>query len=566
MNTRARFPIEGVNYRCAAEVDELYAKNALVRFTVGDVLRQAALEFPDKLYVISADGQLTFSELDRKSEALAASFASLGLEPGDRALFQMGTVIETIIALFGCYKAGVLPVCTLPQHRELEIGQLARLSKPRAFFVQADFSPSFDQVGFARRMAADYGIEFVIAARGGAGDSVHSLEQLIDGSNYEEACLRIASIAIDPEDVLSFQLSGGSTGVPKIIPRMHGEYLAQARSWAQLHEITEKDVCLWPLPLIHNAAMVLIVLPALVKRSTIVIQERFDMMAFLEAIERFGVTYAGSIGPIAPRLLEYPDLTKHNLSTLRMFFALDRADALERHIGIPAANMYGITEGLLTSSRPDDVEAARHDTIGRPSSEFEEVRVLVPGSEALVPVGQEGELCFRGPSSLRGYYNAPDINAESFTKDGFFRSGDLVREISIDGQSYYAFSGRLKDNISRGNEKFAAEEVERLIVRHPSVMDAKVVAMPDRIFGEKACAFIIPNPGVTCPTTGELGLFLAALGLAKYKLPERVEAVSTFPVTRVGKVDKKAMREMIAAMVAAEYASATAYGPQATTA
>jgi non-ribosomal peptide synthetase component E (peptide arylation enzyme) len=181
------------------------------------------------------------------------------------------------------------------------------------------------------------------------------------------------------------------------------------------------------------------------------------------------------------------------------------------------------------------------------------VKVLLPGSdEEPVPSGHEGELCFRGPNTLRGYYNAPEINAVSFTRDGFFRSGDIVREEIIEGRTYYAFLGRLRDNISRGNEKFAAEEVENLIVRHPAVVDAKVVAMPDRYLGEKACAFIIPRPDQACPNVSELGAFLIGQGLAKYKLPERIETITAFPVTRVGKVDKGAMRAIIAEKVREE--------------
>jgi non-ribosomal peptide synthetase component E (peptide arylation enzyme) len=300
--------------------------------------------------------------------------------------------------------------------------------------------------------------------------------------------------------------------------------------------------------------MLVIVIPALLSGSTIVLQDRFDPTTFLTAIAKHRVTYAGSIGPIAPRLLDYPDLHRHDLSSLRLFVALDRADAIEAHLGIPTTNLYGITEGLLTSSAPTDPPEGRFRTIGYPTSHLDEVRVMTPASDEPVGEGREGELCFRGPNTLLGYYNAPEINAVSFTRDGFFRSGDIVREQIIEGRAYYVFLGRLRDNISRGNEKFAAEEVENLIVRHPAVVDAKVVAMPDRYLGEKACAFIIPRPDQACPSVAELGTFLIGQGLAKYKLPERIETITAFPVTRVGKVDKGAMRSIIADKIRAEQA------------
>ena len=169
-----------------------------------------------------------------------------------------------------------------------------------------------------------------------------------------------------------------------------------------------------------------------------------------------------------------------------------------------------------------------------------------------VPVGTVGELCFRGPNTLTGYFNDPDANARSFTADGFFRSGDLLRAVDLNGRRYYVFEGRIKDNINRGGEKIGAEEVESVVAAHPCVADVRVVAMPDPIYGEKVCAFIIGRPGKAVPTLAELGEFLVAQGLAKYKLPERIEEIAAFPTTSVGKVDKAQLRAMIADLMAKE--------------
>ena len=169
-----------------------------------------------------------------------------------------------------------------------------------------------------------------------------------------------------------------------------------------------------------------------------------------------------------------------------------------------------------------------------------------------MPFGAPGELCFRGPSTTRGYFRMPDVNRISFTADGFFRTGDIIRAQRIGGRACYSFEGRMKDNIDRGGEKFGAEEVENLIGRHPHVADVKVVAMPDRVYGEKACAYLIMRPGHALLTVQEIGDYLTSLGLAKFKLPERVEAIDAFPLTRVGKVDKGALRQQIAERLAAE--------------
>jgi salicylate---[aryl-carrier protein] ligase len=543
-----RFPIDGVVYRSPEEQAALLASGAWLDTSVGDLIRATARAHPDKIYLHAGGREVTFAELDRRSEGLAASLIGQGLRPGDRAIFQMGIAAETVIALFGCYKAGVIPVCTLPQYRDIEIGQLADMSAAKAYFIQADFSPTFDLVAFARRMGlAHPTLKKFIVARGAAPADMLAFDDLCDSPDPAAAREVVAKVEIDPGDVLTFQLSGGSTGVPKIIPRMHGEYLAQARGWARMHQYGPNEICIWPLPIIHNAGLLLVVLGSLLNASAILLQEKFDPVAFLEAIEKYRVTWAGSIGPIAPRLLDYPDIARHDLSSLRMFVAMDRADAIEAHVGVVTMNLYGITEGLLMSTSPTDPPEARHWTNGRSSSgAFDEIRVLSFDGETPVPRGEQGELCFRGPHSLRAYYNAdPEVNAASFTSDGFVRTSDIVREVLVDGVSHYVFLGRVKDNISRGNEKFAAEEVEKLIVQHPAVLDAKVVAMPDRYLGEKACAFIIPRPGETCPDVKGLGAFLVDQGLAKFKLPERIEAVTEFPVTRVGKVDKMAMRAIV---------------------
>lgn len=551
-----RFPIPGVTYHSAERTSAHRASGAWVWSTFGDALRDAARRDGERDYIIAEDGVLTFGALDRRSESVAAALLQIGLKPGDRAIFQVGTVKELVVALFGCFKAGIIPVCTLPQYREIEIGQLARLSGANAYFVQDDFSPAFDLAGFARRMMAEHGgLEHLIVLRGAAGGGEHSLGAMSERFTVGEARATVASADPAPGDVAMFQLSGGSTGVPKIIPRMHAEYLGSSASWNARHRLTADDTALWALPLIHNAGMIVMLMPALLRRSTLVIRARFEIRDFLTAIARHGVSYTGSIGPIAPSIIDFPDVEAHDLSSLRMLFTLARADGLEERVNIPSQQMYGITEGMLMACEPDAARAARHGTIGWPSGIGDEVRLFRPGTEDDVPLGATGEFCFRGPHTLCAYFNAPEITAESFTSGGFFRTGDLLRAAVIEGRTYYVFEGRLKDNINRGGEKFGAEEVEALIVSHPAVNDARVVAMPDLIMGERACAFLILKAGQPCPTVGSLGAFLQAKGLAKFKLPERIETIAEFPLTRVGKVDKQALRQMVAVRLEGETAA-----------
>lgn len=392
----------------------------------------------------------------------------------------------------------------------------------------------------------------VIVARGTGQPGTLTLEDLSDSVTTAPARHRLGAIDIGIQDVLTFQLSGGTTGFPKIVPRFHGEYLGSSHAWGTRIGLSERDTALWTLPLIHNAGQVLMLVPTVLFGATLVLLPRMEVDTFFDWIARERVSIVTSIGPIASHVLDSPAAARHDLASLRLFMTLNRADALEAHLGVTSMNMFGMTEGLLTGSAPDAPAEARFETVGEPASHLDEVRLLETGSERPVPPGEPGELAFRGPSMTRGYYRMPDENQRVFTSDGFFRSGDLMKAHRIAGRLFFSFEGRLKDNIDRSGEKFGAEEIEHLIARHPCVADAKVVAMPDKVYGEKACAYLIMRPGQRLPTVSELGEFLKAQGLATFKLPERIEATEGFPVTGPGKVDKAALRAMIAEKIRIE--------------
>jgi len=542
-------PIAGVSYRTGSEALAHYRSGAWLRMTIGDAARRAGTLYRDRPFLIAESSSTSFADFDAVTERLAVALLNEGLAPGDRALFQMGTTPDTAIALVGCFKAGIVPVCTLPQHREIEIGQIGELAAPRAYFVQADFHPTFDLAGFARKMAESLRSRPMLIVAGGSAASGRSLAGLMEPA--AGAAVRVDGLTLQPSDVAIFQLSGGSTGVPKIIPRMHGEYLAQARDWNERHHLGAADVSLWCLPLIHNAGIITSFLPCLVAGRALVLQPAFREESFLEAVARHKVTYTGSIGPIAGRLLESPHLARYDLRSLRQIWAFNRADDLEARLGATAQNIYGITEGILMCSSPNASPERRHGTIGNPVGRCDEILLRAIDGTGPVPDGELGELCFKGASVLSSYYGTARDPAH-FTDDGFFRTGDVLRATWIDGERCFVFEGRLKDNISRGGEKYGAEEVETLLVRHPAVLDARVVAMPDRIYGEKGCAFLILREGRASPSLAELGDFLLGLGLAKYKLPERIEVLEQFPLTRVGKVDKVQLREQVTAVVRSE--------------
>jgi 2,3-dihydroxybenzoate-AMP ligase len=191
--------------------------------------------------------------------------------------------------------------------------------------------------------------------------------------------------------------------------------------------------------------------------------------------------------------------------------------------------------------RLDDPEEVRFETAGRPVSEGDEI-MIVDDERNPVPDGEVGELLVRGPYTLRGYYGVPEYNARTFTLDGFYCSGDLMRRHP---SGNYIVEGRKKDLINRGGEKISAEEIENLILSHPSVLNVACVPMPDPVLGERMCAFVIPRPGQTL-TLAQLTAFLTDKGLAKFKLPERLELTDDLPLSKFGKVAKNVLSKQVA--------------------
>lgn len=544
------YPIEGVTYAPDEMAARYLASGAWHGVPVGEALRQTARAKSGHLAFVSGDRSVTFQELDEETDRLAAALLALGLMSGDRAMCQLGTTVETVIALVACYKAGIVPVCAVPQYREIEIGQLARLSAARVYIVQADLG-SFDLVAFARRMMlAHPHMEHLVTVRGDAGNGIGDL---IASQPLEAARECLARIEIGPGDVLSFQLSGGTTGVPKIIPRFHGEYLGHSRGWMRCFGIGEDSRLIWSLPLIHNAGQLYALIPVLLMGTSVVLMPRVDIPRMLQLVEQHRITHALSIGPVAPQLIAYTEVARHDLSSLKHFATMSRAGSLEAHLGVPCSNLFGTTEGLLLGAPASAPAAMRHNTQGYSGEPADEISLRNPDG-AEVGSGEVGELCFRGPSSLRGYYNAPDATRDGLTADGFVRTGDMMRAHVVDGRACYSFEGRMRDNINRGGEKIGCEEVEAFVSQHPAVADAKLVPMPDPIYGERGCVYLIIRPGHTAPTVADLIRFLSEAGLAKFKCPERVEVVDEFPTTRVGKLDKAALRRMVADKLADEEA------------
>lgn len=524
--------------------------------TVGQELRAAAQAHAERLALVTTEVRWSYAELDRRCVEFGAGLlSSTSLRPGDRVMFSMGNVAETVVAYYGALHAGLVPVCTLPQHRAREIGLLAEHVGARGHFVQADFR-TYGLTDLALAVAETTpALTELVVARGPAPAGGHTFGEIL-------ARGRSAVADVDVDDVAVFQLSGGTTGLPKIAPRLHEEYVYNSRQWAQRLAWGPDTKVLYPLPVMHNAGIALALQPAHLTGATLVLVESADVNAILDGIEAERPNVLPLVPPaVAIRLLEEPRSRRTDLSCVKDFIvggqrlAVETAQRLNDELRIRCRQMFGMAEGMFLLTPPDAPDEVRLHTVGEPISPEDEIRIYDIGTETEVPDGAEGELCARGPYTIRGYYRAPEHNRNAFTTDGFYRTGDLARRHRVDGRAYYSIDGRIKDVINRGVEKIHAEEVEELILRHPAVAQVALVAMPDPVLGEKACAYLVRAPGAPGLDVKQLGEHLLAQGLAKYKLPERVEIVDHFPLTNVGKVSKKDLRADVAAKLREQLSS-----------
>ncbi len=505
--------------------------------TMGEVLRASAERFGDHLAVVAGDVRWTYSELDAQADALAAGFQRLGLERGERVIVQLPNRAEFLSVAFGLFRAGVIPVFALPAHREREIAHFAQAAEAVAYIV-ADSHDGFDYRELATQVQTQVpALRHVIVA-GDAGPRLPLSEVAQKG--------RPAAPSIRASDVALMQLSGGSTGLSKLIPRTHDDYIYSFRASAEICGLDENSVYLGVLPIAHNFPMSSPgIFGAIHAGSTIVLSPSPAPDVAFPLIEREKVTITGMVPPLALVWMQAAVNTHHDLSSLRVLQvggAKLTPEAARRIRGTFSATLqqvFGMAEGLVNYTRPDDPEERLIHTQGRPISPDDEVRVVDDAGDP-VPDGTAGNLLTRGPYTIRGYHDAPEDNERAFTPDGFYRTGDIVIR-RPDG--YLVVQGRATDQINRGGEKISPEEVEDQLIAHPGVHDAAVVSVADPYLGERSCAFVVPRG--ERPRVAELRRWIRERGLAAYKIPDQIVFVDAFPETGVGKTSRKDLRAAI---------------------
>lgn len=507
--------------------------------TFGGMLRQRAAAHGERVAIVSGDRRISYAELDASADRLAAGFRNLGIRPRDRVIVQLPNIPQFFEVIFALFRLGALPVFSLPAHRKSEIVYLCEFAEAAAYIIpDSDMGFDYRELADQVREAAP-GLRHVIVA--GDPGKYAALDEL-----YADPADDIEGP--QPEDAAFFQLSGGTTGLPKLIPRTHDDYIYSLRVSAEICALDEKSVYLAVLPVAHNYPLSSPgTLGTLYAGGKVVLAPGASPDIAFPLIAKEGVTITAVVPPLALIWLDAAGSRRDDLSSLQVLqvggakFSAEAAKRVRDAMGCTLQQVYGMAEGLVNYTRLDDPEDIVVNTQGRPMSPYDEIR-LVDDDDCDVGPGDTGHLLTRGPYTIRGYYKAEKHNARAFTTDGFYRTGDMAR---LTPSGYLVIEGRAKDQINRGGDKVAAEEVENHLLAHPGVHDAAVVAMPDEFLGERTCAFVIPYPSSPL-TAAELKAFLRERGIAAYKIPDRVEFTDSFPKTGVGKVSKKALREFIA--------------------
>lgn len=541
-----REPMAGVVYAPADELRRYLEAGLLTRETMGEVLRESFQRHAHRTAIANHEGTWTYRELDEITDRLGAALLETGLVPLDRVVFQIANTPELLFGFIACLKAGLIPICTLAAHREQEIGYLANHGAARAHLVQGD-DPRFDDVAFAEQMRAQIpSMRWLLQARGAPRRGALGFRDLVDGMPLARAREKLASLSLDPFQVAVFQLSGGTTGVPKIIPRFHNEYIYNMRAVGQFCGYAPDDCLFMPMPMMHNLNMGCCFGPFLLAGGKIALAAGLDAQSLGDVFRSHEPTWTAMAGPLVERLKPLIRSGQLPIASLRGVISANNAPALRELLQAHVRHIFGMTEGVIMLTRPDDPQEVQDTMVGRPVSPMDVVKLYRIGTEEeITEPGVVGECAFAGPYTIHGYYDAPERNAQAFTSRGYYRSGDLMLFQDIGGQRYWRFMGRTKDVVDRAGEKVNCEEVETLVVHHPAIVACAVTGMPDPVYGERVCVFVTLADGHAAPGVTELGAFLQQQGLAKFKWPERIEVLPELPLTKAGKLNKAALKDLL---------------------
>lgn len=509
--------------------------------TFYQILAQRAEAHSDREAIIDPRQRVTYGELLAGVNRIAAAFQHLGIGPGDVLTIQLPNWIEFAYVFFALERIGAVANQIGPDFRSREVEYILRFSESRAFVCPATFR-GFDYVPMIRELRPKLPDLKIVCVLGGVGDpDTVSLDEMLSGTSAPPS---LVPQPMGTNDVMRMAFTSGTTGNPKGVTHSLNTTLPACRILNSAMEVTAQDVFLVYLPLGLNWGY-LTLLQAIMAGARAVLVDRFSARAALDLIERERVTFIPSAPASLIAMLNDPELARFDLTSLRVVISggascpVETIRAFRARIPGHLIELYGMLEtGFHTFTRVTDDPEAVAGTIGR-SAPGMALR-LIDEAGRDVPLGAEGEIAAGGPTVHLGYHKNPTANAELFTADGWFRTGDLGQ---LDAAGNVKIVGRLKEMINRGGQKFFPREIEELLYTHPKILHAVIVGVPDPRLGERNCLCVIPREGASL-SLAEVVDFLKDR-IATYKLPEEMEIFDDFPFTPTGKIQRHVLTRRV---------------------
>lgn len=525
-----------MNIKIKEKLEDFYDKEVWNHLSLGDFLTKVSNKYSEKIAINENGNEYSYKEIESISNRYAKGFLKEGFKKGDKVVLQLPNSAELIFVAFALFKIGVIPIMSLPAHRKTEISGIIELSEAKAYIAQ-DRYLGFSYTEMIREVIKENRTDIKVFIQGD-NEEFRSLTEIKVNTPIEE------NVNVDYKDIGLLLLSGGTTGIPKLIPRRHCDYLYVAEYSGRRCGLTEESVYLAALPMSHNFPLGCPgIMGTLFYGGKIVICPTTSPDEIIPLIEEERVTITGLVPAMANMCIEFLEMDEYDISSLKLIqiggSVLDQITAkkIERGFSCKLQQIFGIAEGLISTTSLDDDSETIYNTQGKPISEYDEVLIVDEEGKEL-PVEEYGELIVRGPYTIYGYYNLDEINKNCITEDCYFKTGDKARKLK-DGN--FQIVGRLKEMINRAGEKITPTELEEILLTHDKIVEVQVVGIPDQILGEKIGVFVLSGDNEI--TLNEIRTFLKEHGVAHFKLPDLVKKVDAWPLTSVGKISKETLRK-----------------------
>ncbi|EIQ2312407.1 medium-chain fatty-acid--CoA ligase [Escherichia coli] len=511
--------------------------------SLADYWQQTARAMPDKIAVVDNHGaSYTYSALDHAASCLANWMLAKGIESGDRITFQLPGWCEFTVIYLACLKIGAVSVPLLPSWREAELVWVLNKCQAKMFFAPTLFKqtrpvdlilPLQNQLPQLQQIV---GVDKLAPAT-----SSLSLSQIIaDNTPLTTA------ITTHGDELAAVLFTSGTEGLPKGVMLTHNNILASERAYCARLNLTWQDVFMMPAPLGHATGFLHGVTAPFLIGARSVLLDIFTPDACLALLEQQRCTCMLGATPFVYDLLNLLEKQPADLSALRFFLCggttIPKKVAREcQQRGIKLLSVYGSTESSPHAVVNLDDPLSRFMHTDGYAAAGVEIKVVDDARKTLPP-GCEGEEASRGPNVFMGYFDEPELTARALDEEGWYYSGDLCR---MDEAGYIKITGRKKDIIVRGGENISSREVEDILLQHPKIHDACVVAMPDERLGERSCAYVVLKAPHHSLSLEEVVAFFSRKRVAKYKYPEHIVVIEKLPRTASGKIQKFLLRKDI---------------------